>query len=253
MFGTSGTSWKMSCGINFLDFFVDTDECANPDNNSCSPNGHCTNTLGSYVCRCLKGYQGDGRTCAGTARTNTAFTWSQNVKCNRTLHLKSKINVGSYKSDTNAQEEAKKEYRIIPQHSISCYIITYDSHTMPCHVNISYCIVLYHIISYHKIQYRIVSNRKILCHVMSCHTIYHIISYHIISCHQITSCHIMSCHHITSCHISYHIISYVMLCHVMSCHIISCHVMSCHFMSCHLICHHITSCHVMYHIDHHII
>ena len=192
-------------GTNFLDFFVDTDECANPDNNSCSPNGHCTNTLGSYVCRCLKGYQGDGRTCAGTARTNTAFTWSQNVKCNRTLHLKPKINVGSYKSDTNAQEEAKKEYRIIPQHSISCYIITYDSHTMPCHVNISYCIVLYCIVSYHIIRYSIVSYRIVKYYVMSCHIIsYHVMSCHVISCHFM-SCHVISCHHITSCHVMYHI------------------------------------------------
>lgn len=46
-------------------FTTDADECASPEKNDCDPNALCTNTEGSYVCRCLKGYSGDGRNCTG--------------------------------------------------------------------------------------------------------------------------------------------------------------------------------------------
>lgn len=44
---------------------VDRDECDNDDFSDCDPNALCTNTDGSYVCRCLKGYMGDGKNCTG--------------------------------------------------------------------------------------------------------------------------------------------------------------------------------------------
>ena len=49
----------------FLISFPDVDECANEDENDCGPNSLCTNTEGSYICRCLKGYIGDGKNCSG--------------------------------------------------------------------------------------------------------------------------------------------------------------------------------------------
>ena len=45
--------------------FTDMDECASPASNECDPNALCTNTEGSYVCRCLSGYIGDGANCTG--------------------------------------------------------------------------------------------------------------------------------------------------------------------------------------------
>ena len=42
---------------------LDLDECASP--NECDLNALCTNTEGSYVCRCRKGFAGDGRNCTG--------------------------------------------------------------------------------------------------------------------------------------------------------------------------------------------
>lgn len=44
---------------------LDTDECGN-DLDNCDQN--CTNTLGSYVCSCITGYDldPDGHTCNGT-------------------------------------------------------------------------------------------------------------------------------------------------------------------------------------------
>lgn len=46
-------------------FPTDADECGSPETNSCHSNALCTNTEGSYVCRCLRGYNGDGRNCTG--------------------------------------------------------------------------------------------------------------------------------------------------------------------------------------------
>lgn len=44
---------------------LDKDECADKDANDCDPNAMCTNIEGSYVCRCFRGYQGDGKSCTG--------------------------------------------------------------------------------------------------------------------------------------------------------------------------------------------
>ena len=49
----------------FLYTTTDSNECENSETNECDPNALCSNTEGSYVCRCLNGYQGDGRNCAG--------------------------------------------------------------------------------------------------------------------------------------------------------------------------------------------
>ena len=44
---------------------VDADECDNAETNDCNLNALCNNTEGSYTCRCLTGYEGDGRICTG--------------------------------------------------------------------------------------------------------------------------------------------------------------------------------------------
>lgn len=44
---------------------ADIDECTSPERNSCHSNTLCTNTEGSYICRCLIGYSGDGKNCTG--------------------------------------------------------------------------------------------------------------------------------------------------------------------------------------------
>lgn len=42
----------------------DVDECESSGTNDCHENAMCTNTEGSYVCRCKKGFLGNGFTCA---------------------------------------------------------------------------------------------------------------------------------------------------------------------------------------------
>ena len=43
---------------------ADIDECED-DINSCHPDALCTNVPGSHVCRCRKGFEGDGSACVG--------------------------------------------------------------------------------------------------------------------------------------------------------------------------------------------
>ena len=45
-------------------FFSDKNECLDKSA-KCNVNAACTNTLGSYRCRCKNGYTGDGETCQG--------------------------------------------------------------------------------------------------------------------------------------------------------------------------------------------
>ena len=44
--------------------FSDINECARGVD-SCSDLAECSNTIGSFQCSCLPGYQGDGRVCTG--------------------------------------------------------------------------------------------------------------------------------------------------------------------------------------------
>ena len=41
----------------------DVDECSSLEANRCHENAMCTNTEGSYVCRCKKGFEGNGFSC----------------------------------------------------------------------------------------------------------------------------------------------------------------------------------------------
>jgi len=43
---------------------ADIDECAT-NNGDCSADASCANTVGSFTCACLPGYNGDGFTCSG--------------------------------------------------------------------------------------------------------------------------------------------------------------------------------------------
>ena len=48
---------------------ADIDECLEED--VCHAMATCTNTEGSYECKCLSGYSGAGRECSGERRQNT--------------------------------------------------------------------------------------------------------------------------------------------------------------------------------------
>lgn len=45
---------------------TDIDECESAVSNNCDVHALCTNTEGSYICRCQRGYEGDGILCKGT-------------------------------------------------------------------------------------------------------------------------------------------------------------------------------------------
>lgn len=49
---------------NFEYFISDEDECASGAN-ECDEHADCSNTRGSYECRCHQGFRGDGFSCRG--------------------------------------------------------------------------------------------------------------------------------------------------------------------------------------------
>ena len=57
--------------------YVDVNECTSNDTNNCDKNARCTNTEGSYSCRCVTGYVGDGTNCTGNLFT---FKLKRNFK-----------------------------------------------------------------------------------------------------------------------------------------------------------------------------
>ena len=56
--------WRLAIGLLTI-LILDIDECESRDSNRCDPNALCTNVEGFYICRCLRGYQGDGQFCVG--------------------------------------------------------------------------------------------------------------------------------------------------------------------------------------------
>ena len=50
--------------MHFCPNFVDINECAD---GPCGYNSNCLNTIGSYLCECQTGYEGNGTNCTGTA------------------------------------------------------------------------------------------------------------------------------------------------------------------------------------------
>ena len=50
---------------------LDIDECGG-SSPVCDINATCSNTRGSYICTCRAGYTGDGKTCQGRIKVETA-------------------------------------------------------------------------------------------------------------------------------------------------------------------------------------
>ena len=50
---------------NYILYSLDADECSQESTNQCHLNANCTNTVGSYNCKCIAGFTGDGRDCSG--------------------------------------------------------------------------------------------------------------------------------------------------------------------------------------------
>ena len=88
----------------YLLSYTDINECA--ERNACDDNAGCVDSVGSYWCQCLPGFQGDGYNCTGQSfklfgfqLTNLSLitdidecqnvTCGQNAKCSNT--------VGNYK------------------------------------------------------------------------------------------------------------------------------------------------------------
>ncbi|CAH3159381.1 unnamed protein product [Porites evermanni] len=62
----------------------DFDECVE-DNNHCHQNAVCTNTLGSYGCRCSTGYTGDGLACTDIDECSSGHQCDSSATCYNTV------------------------------------------------------------------------------------------------------------------------------------------------------------------------
>src|SRR5699024_10989536 len=71
----------------------EVDECQS-DDNSCSINGQCTNSPGSYQCECDEGFEGDGFNCSDVDECQSDDNnCSANAQCANTI--------GSYQCECN--------------------------------------------------------------------------------------------------------------------------------------------------------
>ena len=46
--------------------YIDFNECAAANLNTCHKYAHCENVPGTYICKCFEGFFGDGEECQGT-------------------------------------------------------------------------------------------------------------------------------------------------------------------------------------------
>ena len=56
---------KIFCFAHSICIFLDTDECNDSTLNNCHVDATCTNSDGTYTCRCKTGFNGDGTLCIG--------------------------------------------------------------------------------------------------------------------------------------------------------------------------------------------
>ena len=81
--GGVGTSFRRSWSIYFI-HFPDVDECSS-GLHQCSLNATCTNSIGSYNCRCKLGFSGNGSHCIDV---NECMENSHNCDSNAECHNK---------------------------------------------------------------------------------------------------------------------------------------------------------------------
>ena len=60
-------------------FYLDIDECT--ESNTCHSNATCNNTIGSFICACDRGYNGDGVNCSGMETFNFSLKYSNRTVC----------------------------------------------------------------------------------------------------------------------------------------------------------------------------
>ena len=63
---------------------LEIDECV-LDTDDCHTMANCTNTVGSFLCTCIDGYEGPGNACTGM------YTFMSDVKCAYPVEISLKI------------------------------------------------------------------------------------------------------------------------------------------------------------------
>ena len=71
--------------INSMFNFLDINECSS---DPCGDHEDCEDGIGSYTCKCEKGYLNDGTTCQGNLITKRVFIWRTVSPFGRASHTK---------------------------------------------------------------------------------------------------------------------------------------------------------------------
>lgn len=90
------SSYKLKSLIYFP---TDVNECKD-DLHTCHANALCTNTAGAYICRCKRGFQGDGKTCRGKESHIIWILPQYSIK-HIVCFCLSKINISCFTLDIN--------------------------------------------------------------------------------------------------------------------------------------------------------
>ena len=72
--------------IKIIVYFLtsDIDECSDKSTNECHSKAVCTNTQGSYTCKCFNGFSGNGSDCEGEVNCYVAI--SRKISSKYRLH-----------------------------------------------------------------------------------------------------------------------------------------------------------------------
>ena len=180
---------------------LDFDECTERSTNECSQNALCTNTDGAYVCRCLKGYEGDGRMCTGgpdSQRLGKGFKICQ--------------------------------YYATPCHPMLCYAML--CHARPCHGMLFYVMLCY-AMPCHAMPCHAMPCHAMPCHAMPCHAmLFYSILFYAMPCYAML-CYAMLCYAMLCvAMLSYAMLCYALLCYPMLCYAVLCYAMLCYAMLC---------------------
>ena len=80
---------RLSCSYILPTAALDIDECSSR-RHTCAANASCSNIPGSYTCKCIAGYTGNGTTCSGEAFLFTDFATLTSIEILATSKLEKK-------------------------------------------------------------------------------------------------------------------------------------------------------------------
>ena len=95
------SSFNVWCHVIVLQtaVIIDVDECSIGQHN-CNQNAECTNTIGSFICTCRTGYEGNGLFCQGLIMTKSCQWYRYLITLSITYIVVDAVLIGSISGST---------------------------------------------------------------------------------------------------------------------------------------------------------